>query len=171
MSTSSLNLGGAIIGRLASTVAPPAQSGSDQRPAGTKVKTAAMDSAADLSDMRKRLMPIGQPTGVPGSSAQDDAILRQAPLRMARIPGDQTPRKKTPGDRPGEHEPDHRRQADCDDEHAADNEDEPANVAGDFRGGEVDLRRSPLRFGRSRNVGRMTVVPRVNHDREQRAGR
>ena len=90
---------------------------------------------------------------------------------MARMPSDQSPRKKTSGDRPGEQEPDHRRQAEDDDEHAADHEDEPANVAGDFRGGEVDLRRAPLRFGRSRNVGRMPVVPRVNHERDQRAGR
>jgi len=90
---------------------------------------------------------------------------------MLRVPGDQRPRQKTAGDRRGEQEPDHRRQADGDDEHAADDEDEPADVAGDFRRREVDLRRAPLRFGRSRYVRRMPVVPRVNQERDQRAGR
>jgi hypothetical protein len=104
-------------------------------------------------------------------SAQEDSILRKPPLRVTGMPGDQSPRKNTPNNRRGKQEPDHRRQADGRNEHGADREDEPANVAGDFHGGEVDLRRAPLRFVRSRDVGRMTIVPSVEHDREQRAGR
>src|SRR5437773_8510075 len=101
-----------------------------------------------------------QPTSL-GRSAQRDPILRQTVRRLDPVPGGQGPRKKTPGDRRGEQEPDRRRQADGDDEDAADREDETAGVAGDFCGGEVDLRRGPLRLGRNRNVGRMSIVPDV----------
>src|SRR5260370_9969407 len=74
-------------------------------------------------------------------SAPDDSIRRKAVLRMLGVPRDQTPGKNAPGRRPGDQEPDHGRQADDNDEHATHHENDPADIADDFHGREVDLRR------------------------------
>src|SRR5262245_60806018 len=154
------------------------------RTTSSKVRRGATDSTA-----RRPLIPKSRAMGTEAirspyslrrarsmgrcdESPQLDQILRQSTPRTTRMPGDQSPRDETPGSRRGEEKPDHRRQADRDDEDAAEDEDEPADVAGDFGGGEVDLRPALARrlVGR-RNRGGMAVVPRMEPEGEQHARR
>src|SRR5262245_34096048 len=113
-------------------------------------------------------LPRARSMGRRDESPQLDQILRQSTPRTTRMPGDQSPRDETPGSGRGKEKPDHRRQADSDDADAAENEDEPTDVAGDFGGGEVDLRPAlARRFVGRRNLGGMAVVPRMKPEREQ----
>src|SRR5262245_41046453 len=84
-------------------------------------------SAGPARMAARNVAEITQPMSTPRTFvrlAPNDPVLGQAPFRVARMPRDESPRHETRRDRTGDQEPEHRRQSDGHDEHAAEHEDQ-----------------------------------------------